>query len=1093
MNSFKNCYFDSFHSRILLKEQGSDKWDKYDYKPWCYITSTDPTKDVVKDIYKRPLMRFPFKKKEELEGLKQTGIIVAESDLRPEVKFMHERYDKEELQVNINDWNICLFDIEVAGSSKFYDDTPIEIRTLDRQYSDKVELLTFDLNYDKDEWEVFDIEKHIWTKYTNSCYASYEFPAPEKADWPINLITCYSSKTKETYTWGLKPYTDKPEDAPNYTYCKSELELINLWTKWFGKQNFDIISGWNSVSYDIPYIINRCNKLRKLLNCKTEWETKLSPFNKLPIKHDIRDRKLEGVDLGATFEIPGLYSIDYMELYKTFGNHPPMPSYSLNYVSNFELKDTKLEYSGSINETYKHDWNNFTKYNVKDVTLLVRMENKNKLFPLLIEYAFDCIVTLDKVSNKVPTTTGYALKYLHNTGRVLNDKQEITEDWWAREECYKIKQKDGTTYYQNTEWEDNNPDFEKYLVMDRFRQGERGELIMQDINRIWKEKKDKVTQQKLSKVDVFKGDMEDFLAWPHPFPEFQVKAGYCYDYPGRFDDCMSFDITSSYPHHIMMFNISPETVVRHPTKEQIESGEVILSDVNEVGFLRSDDAILPNIVKKVFAERKVWKKKEEEAIAAGDTEAAGLYHNRQMTKKLIINSVYGVSLATGFHLYNPDCARAICRCARVTLRDWLSKYCNEYYTSTKLIKDAQKYYNIEFKNKEPLKITNRAASIIHNDTDSSYICIHELRQRLIDEGRYTNRTTKPYIMPEDGITTEELEKLAIKNSEIFKYNEEVEAEYRNFFDIAEQMFQDFFNTVLDIRAKKANTEQLIKYNRENEFKNMFCFAKKLYIGNIIDSEGEAYPFEAVKGVPFTEEIMQGINTKYEKDDKSELANRFRKFSKHQDGQKHKIMGVPIKKSTMPDFCKEAAEKLAFDIASGMSKEDADKFIIQTFDQYCNTSINDISAVIGISNYKKYIPHDIDYYVQNGLEFDKGQNASVIFGAKAALIYNYIVAKKKFKLTPINNNTKMKYIYVKPNNEFKYYDKNDPKKGWQPVKFVAFVDSWPKEFEELFQIDYETMFRKSFCALFESMYKIANWIGPREELQIEKNELDDIFI
>ena len=692
MNSFKNCYYDAFKNRIKLKEQGVDTWQTFEYKPWCYITSTDPSKDEVKDIFKRPLMKFPFKKKEELDGLKQTGIIVAESDLRPEVKFMHERYDKEELTVKINDWNICLFDIEVAGSSKYYDDTLIEIRTNDLAYNDKIELLTFDLKYDKSEWEVFDIEQHCWTKFTNSCYASYEFPAPEKADWPINLITCYSTKTGQTYTWGLKKYTGDSKDVPNYTYCANELVLMQQWTKWFNKQNFDIISGWNSVSYDIPYIINRCEKLRKIWDCKVEWEKKLSPFEKLPIKHEIRDRKLEDVDLGATFDIPGLYSIDYMEMYKTFGNHPPMPSYSLNYVSNFELKDTKLEYSGSINETYKHDWNNFARYNVKDVTLLVRLEAKNKLFPLLIEYAFDCIVTLDKVYNKVPTTTGYALKYLHSTDRVLNDKQDNHEDWWTKEECYKIKQKDGSIYYQNTEWEDNNPDFAKYLIKDRFRNGERGDAITQEINRIWKEKKDKVKQRKLSKIEVFQEDMRDFMLWPHPFPEFQVKAGYCYDYPGRFDDCMSFDITSSYPHHIMMFNISPETVVRHPTKEQIESGEVILSDVNEVGFLRTDDAILPNIVKKVFAERKIWKKKEAEAIEAGDMELAGLYHNRQMTKKLIINSVYGVSLATGFHLYNPDCARAICRCARVTLRDWLSKYCNEYYLSKQLLKDMNNYF-----------------------------------------------------------------------------------------------------------------------------------------------------------------------------------------------------------------------------------------------------------------------------------------------------------------------------------------------------------------------------------------------------------------
>ena len=77
----------------------------------------------------------------------------------------------------------------------------------------------------------------------------------------------------------------------------------------------------------------------------------------------------------------------------------------------------------------------------------------------------------------------------------------------------------------------------------------------------------------------------------------------------------------------------------------------------------------------------IRKNKEKECEAAGDVLGAHLNHNRQMTKKLIINSVYGVSLTNSFPLYDPDCARAICRCARVTLRDWLSKYNNEYYVA----------------------------------------------------------------------------------------------------------------------------------------------------------------------------------------------------------------------------------------------------------------------------------------------------------------------------------------------------------------------------------------------------------------------------
>lgn len=689
---FKNCYFDRVKNKILLKEQGSKDWVTYDYKPWCYVS--DPSgKSNITDIYKNPVKKFPYTRKEQIEPHKMSAnCIIAESDLRPEVKFMHERYDFANLEVDINDWNICLFDIEVAGSSKYYDDQPIEIRNLDKQIFKTVELYVFDMKYPKDEFEVFDIENNIWTSFANSCFASYEFPAPEKADWPINLITCYSTREKKRFTFGLKPYTgdkDKLEDT-TYIYCRSEQDLIRKWVSWFKNMDFDIISGWNSVSYDIPYIINRCQKLRTITQKNIYWERALSPFGMDPVKHEIHDRKLEGVDLGATFEIPGLYSIDFMELYKTFGKHDPLPSYSLNFVANLVLGDQKLKYDGSINEAYKNDWNNFVCYNIKDVTLLERFFYKLKLFELIIEYAYDCIVTLDKIYNKVPTTTGYILRFLHKTNRVLNDKKENHEDWWAKEECYKIPQPDGSIYYQNTEWEDDNPEFRKYLIMTDISKGKDISLFNDEIVKLWKPKKIKGIQK--TSMDMFRMAYKEFKKWPHPFPEFQVKAGYCYDYPGRHDDDMSFDITSSYPHHIMQFNISPECKVIHPRKEDIESGKVILTDVNEVGFLRTDDAILPNVVKKVFDERKHYKDLQEEAENAGNTELANLYDNRQGVKKIIINSVYGVSLATGFHLYDPDCARVICRSARVTLRDWLTRYLNEYYVSKAIIKDVEKEY-----------------------------------------------------------------------------------------------------------------------------------------------------------------------------------------------------------------------------------------------------------------------------------------------------------------------------------------------------------------------------------------------------------------
>jgi hypothetical protein len=332
--------------------------------------------------------------------------------------------------------------------------------------------------------------------------------------------------------------------------------------------------------------------------------------------------------------------------------------------------------------------------------------------------------------------------------------------------------------------------------------------------------------------------------------------------------------------------------------------------------------------------------------------------------------------------------------------------------------DDVKEEKFEIVNKEPLTVVGRDVCAVHNDTDSVYFSLVELKHRLMKAG--------------------------IKI--------ETEEEYRDFYKKCEDLFQRFFDRILQIRAQKTKTTNKIKFNRENIFKNMFCFARKLYIGNIIDKEGHKYPF---------------------------------------DKPKHKIMGVPIKKSTMPDFCKVAAEKLAFEICAGAKKDYCDKEIMKIYEQYCRTPIDEISAVIGITNYKKYIPNDIDYYLKNGLEFDKGENTAVIFGAKAALTYNYILAKKRLKLTPISNNTKMKYIYVLPNNEFKYKEVGKP--GLQPVNFVAFLETWPKEFDEMFTVDYETMFRKSFCTLFESMYKISGWIKGNQHLVLEENPMDEFLI
>lgn len=269
---------------------------------------------------------------------------------------------------------------------------------------------------------------------------------------------------------------------------------------------------------------------------------------------------------------------------------------------------------------------------------------------------------------------------------------------------------------------------------------------------------------------------------------------------------------------------------------------------------------------------------------------------------------------------------------------------------------------------------------------------------------------------------------------------ETEDDKRLIYSHIENIMQNFFNKVLEIRAEKSHTTNKIKFNRENIFTNMFCFAKKLYIGSVIDSEGSKYSF---------------------------------------DKPKHKIMGVPIKRSDMPEFCKEAAEKLAFDICAGQQEPESYNYIIETYEKFKKTSIEEISGKKSIKDYKKYVPEPIEEYVKNGFNY---ATTGGIFQSKIALAYNYIIAKYKLHYSPIVNGTKFNYVYVKPNNRNK-------------IEAIAFIGNWPKEFNDMFEIDYETMFRKTFLPVIENMFKVSNWIENTQKSHIDLNkvtDLDDFF-
>lgn len=276
---------------------------------------------------------------------------------------------------------------------KFLDETSI-VRLFHNLSADQQFLLD---NYQEDistnnplKIFFFDIETYCTTG---------KFSTPEEATDPINLITIYDTLSKTYYTWGLKKLYEPKIDNVVYECCKNEEDLLNRFLKFWKSDYPDVITGWNCHGYDIPYIINRIEKLFDLNKAR-----ELSPVNKIWLKPNA-SVNLKGMKMDRWL-IHGISHLDYMDVYITF-TLGDRESYSLNYIAEYELGEQKIAYNQtSLTELADKDWNLFVDYNIQDVTLLIKLEAKLKYIKLIQNLAYKGYVSFEKAMGKVSMITG---------------------------------------------------------------------------------------------------------------------------------------------------------------------------------------------------------------------------------------------------------------------------------------------------------------------------------------------------------------------------------------------------------------------------------------------------------------------------------------------------------------------------------------------------------------------------------------------------------------------------------------------------------------------------------------------------------------
>ena len=526
------------------------------------------------------------------------------------------------------------------------------------------------------------------------------FPQPDVAEKEVTAITL--RRRNMTVVLGCGDFvTDKKNVY--YIKCKNEHELLRKFIDAFNGMDADILTGWNTEFFDIPYL---CNRIQRLLG--EGAHRPLSPYNIVKDRIVSRNAKKEKV-----YDIFGVACLDYLNVYKKFILQP-RESYRLDFICELELGENKIDYSeyGNLYTLYKENYQKFIEYNIRDVDLLIDLDTKLGLFDLIYAIAYDAKVNYQDTLASVLIWDVIIHNALRDQGKVVSMKRPVEYD--------------------------------------RTIEG---------------------------------GFVKPPIVGIHNW-------------------VMSFDLNSLYPHLIMQYNISPDTVVHtrddfpvgtcvdNLLDESVPTSTLVKHNVtmtpNGRLFRKDYQGFLPKLMQTMYDDRKKYKKlmieakQENEKNPSADLKAKiSRYHNMQHAKKIQLNSAYGALANKYFRWFDLENAEGITMAGQLSIR-WIEKKINEYLNKVLGTKGRD--------------------FVLAADTDSVYICFDEMVKR---------------IGPKDPV--EFLDKVAKEKMEPF-------------IDKSYQQLAEYVNAY----------DQKMFMKRENIADKAIWTAKKRYIMNVYDEEGVRY-------------------------------------------------------------------------------------------------------------------------------------------------------------------------------------------------------------------------------------------------------------
>jgi len=508
---------------------------------------------------------------------------------------------------------------------------------------------------------------------------------------PVTAISMYLDWLDQLITLVIPPKHMSNETAQeicsqfeNCLLFRSEIEMFETFFQLI--EDADILTGWNSEGYDIPYMVNRVTRIMSKDDTR-----KFCLLGQMP---KARTYERFGKE-ETTYDLVGRVHMDYLQLYKKY-NYESRHSYKLDFIGEMEVGENKTQYEGTLDQLYNKDFKRFIEYNRQDTMLLVKIHNKLKFLDLANALAHENTVLLPTVMGSVAMIEMAIMNEAHERGLVVPDKKrkEMNSDEQQAAGAYVATPKRGIHEWVGAV--DINSLYPSAIralnmapetIVAQVRQSLTNQYMHEKGRRLASEKK-------RSKDD---DEVTGSVLWEGLFGSLE--------YTAIMNQERGTMLTLDYED-----GRSVEMSAAEVWKLIFDSHKPYILSANGTIFRYDQEGVIPGLLTRWYTERKSIQKQAKEAYG---TDMYEYYDKRQLVRKILLNSAYGALLNEHCRFYDKRIGQSVTLSGRQIVKHMMSTI-NETVAGE---------YNHE------------GPTIVYGDTDSCYFSAYPTLKEQIEKGQ----------------------------------------------------------------------------------------------------------------------------------------------------------------------------------------------------------------------------------------------------------------------------------------------------------------------------------------------------------------------